>query len=182
MSGTPGPAEPRLAPLPAGEWDDFLARLVDATGGPDHALNIFTTLGRHAELFRRWVGFGGALLSGRIPARLRELAILRTSVLCDAGYEWAHHVDAARHAGVGEDELSALRGEPGAAPWDHEARVVLAAVEEMHETWTLGDGAWRDVVELLGDAGAIELVMLVGQYHLVALVLRTLGVQLERGA
>lgn len=178
----PPPSEPRLAPLPPGQWDEFLTRLVDASGGPDHALHVFTTLGRHPELFRRWIGFGGALLSGRLPARTRELAILRTSVHCRAEYEWIHHVDAARSAGVGEEELRALRGPLAGHDWDADTLTLLVAVDQMHETWMLDDDTWSAVHSLLGDAGAIELVMLVGQYHLVALTLRTLGVQPERGA
>ncbi len=32
-------------------------------------MHIFTTLGRaDPELFRRWLGFGGALLAGAFPA------------------------------------------------------------------------------------------------------------------
>jgi len=30
-------------------------------------MNIFTTLARQPELFRRWLGFGGELLDGRLP-------------------------------------------------------------------------------------------------------------------
>jgi alkylhydroperoxidase family enzyme len=185
MSGPelpPPPVAPRLTPLPKGEWDDFLTRLVDATGGPDHALNVFTTLGRHPELFRRWLGFGGTLLAGRLPARTRELAILRTSVHCRADYEWLHHVDAARTAGVTEEELVALRRPLDAHAWDGDTRTVLAAVDQMHTTWTLDDDTWVHLHALLDDASVIELVMLVGQYHLVALALRTLGVQPEHEA
>jgi AhpD family alkylhydroperoxidase len=178
----PPPSRPRLAPLPRDEWDDFLARLIEATGGPEHALNVFTTLGRHPELFRRWVTFGGTLLAGKLPPRTRELAILRTAVHCRADYEWDHHVDAARAAGVSEQELGALRAPLEAGPWDTDTRTVLAAVDEMHATLTLGDDSWAELHGLLGDACAIELVMLVGQYHLVALALRTLGVQPEAGA
>ncbi|MHB8681380.1 MAG: carboxymuconolactone decarboxylase family protein [Acidimicrobiales bacterium] len=171
--------QPRITPLPAEEWDDFLSRLVDATGGPEHALNIFTTLGRHPELFRRWVTFGGALLSGELPARTRELAILRTAVNCGADYEWAHHVGAARTAGVTDDELDALRRPLAAHDWPGDDATVLAAVDELHQTWELGDESFAAVHGLLGDRLTIELVMLVGQYHLVGLCLRTLRVQDE---
>lgn len=175
----PAPRQPRLAPLPEAEWDDFLRRLVDASGGPAHALHIFTTLGRHPELFRRWIGFGGALLGGLLPARTRELAILRTAVHCRAEYEWDHHVDAARAAGVTDDQLAALRRPLGEHDWDEPTSLLLHAVDQMHDIWMLDDDTWNRLHALLGDAQAIELVMLVGQYHLVALTLRTLGVQPE---
>lgn len=170
---------PRLAPLGQGEWDDFLSRLVDASGGPDHALNIFTTLGRHPELFRRWVAFGGTLLAGTLPGRARELAILRTAVRCGADYEWSHHAGTAGRLGVTDEELSALKEALDAHPWSEEDRALLAAVDEMHDTWALADATWAPVHERYGDSGAIELVMLVGQYHLVALALRVLRVEDE---
>lgn len=170
---------PRLAPLRQGEWDDFLSRLVDASGGPDHALNIFTTLGRHPELFRRWVSFGGTLLAGTLPGRQRELAILRTAVRCGAEYEWSHHAGTARRLGVEEGELAALRRALDAHPWSDDDLALLRAVDEMHDTWALSDATWGPVHDRFGDTGAIELVMLVGQYHLVALALRVLRVQDE---
>ena len=44
----------------------------------DWAINIFATLVRHPGLFRQWLPFGGKLLAGKLPARERELMILRT--------------------------------------------------------------------------------------------------------
>ncbi|HUY63778.1 MAG TPA: carboxymuconolactone decarboxylase family protein [Acidimicrobiales bacterium] len=171
---------PRLDPLAASEWDEFLARLAAATpGGPETTLNIFATLGRHRELFRRWIGFGGALLSGVLPPRTRELAILRTAANCRADYEWAHHVPMAGAAGVSALEIDALSRPLGDHHWDPADFDVLRAVDEMHQTLALTDGAWAAVHDHLGDDATIELIMLVGQYHLVALVLRTLGIEVE---
>lgn len=172
-------SDPRIAPLPQAEWDDFLTRLVGATGGPGRALNIFTTLGRHPELFRRWVTFGGALLSGELPARTRELAILRTAVNCGADYEWAHHVGAAESAGVTGAELEALRRPLDEHEWPGDDATVLRAVDELHASWELDDATWAALHDLLDDRRTIELVMLVGQYHLVGMCLRTLRIQDE---
>lgn len=175
----PGP--PRIEPLARRDWDDLQVLLADVAGGPEHALNIFTTLGRHPELFRAFVGFGGALLDGRLPGRVRELSILRTAALCGADYEWHHHARAAAQAGVAAEEVAALRLPLSDHPWPEEDLVVLRAVDEMHERWALDDDAWAAVHAVLGDAGAIELVMLVGQYHLVALTLRSLRIAVEDG-
>ena len=75
-------------------------------------MHIFATLGRaDPELFRRWLGFGGALLSGRLPGRLRELVILRTASRFGGRYEWAHHIEIGEAAGVTPAELAALGGD-----------------------------------------------------------------------
>jgi 4-carboxymuconolactone decarboxylase len=178
---TAGGEGPRIVPLAPGEWSEFLVRLIDAFGGPDHALNIFTTLGRHQQLFQPWITYGGSLLAGDLPGRVREMTILRTSVRCQADYEWSHHEQTALQAGVDADELAALRRPLGDHPWDADDVALLRAVDQMHDTWTLSDGNWKAVHELFGDVGAIELIMLVGQYHAVALALRSLRIEVEPG-
>jgi len=80
---------------------------------------------------------------------------------------------------VGDEELSALRLPLDGHPWSAEDLALLRAVDEMHDTWALSDATWEAVHERFGDDGAIELVMLVGQYHLVALALRVLRVEDE---
>ena len=89
-AGVPGP---RIAPLPRQEWDERLTRLLSsAPGGTEEPMHIFTTLARAPELFRRWTAFGGALLFGTLPGRVRELVILRTATRFGGTYEWAQHV------------------------------------------------------------------------------------------
>ena len=76
---TAGP--PRLEPVPSDQWDERLTRLLtSAPGGTEEPMHLFTTLAHQPELFRRWLGFGGALLAGRLPGRLRELVILRAAL------------------------------------------------------------------------------------------------------
>lgn len=83
--------EPRIPPLPESEWSELLRAVLSGTpGGTENPLNVFTTLARHPELFETWLRFGGTLLTrGRLPARERELAILRTAHNCQSPYEWA---------------------------------------------------------------------------------------------
>ena len=110
MTDSPRPSQPRIAPLPPDERDDttrdLLGRL--AIGGGE--LNIFATLVRHPALFRRWMAFGGELLmSGTIPARERELLILRTGSNCRTDYEWGQHVIIAKQAGVTDEEIERVQ-------------------------------------------------------------------------
>ena len=72
-------------------------------------MHIFATLARaDPELFRRWLGFGGALLAGSLPGRLRELVILRTAYRFDGRYEWAQHIEMGEAQGVTPAEMAAL--------------------------------------------------------------------------
>ena len=83
----------RIAPVPPVERTGQVRELLDTARvgtGPD--ANIFATLVRAPGLFRRWLPFGGKLLAGKLPARDRELLILRTGWNCRAEYEWAQHL------------------------------------------------------------------------------------------
>lgn len=179
MSG----GQPRIEPLPPERWDDRLRRVVESMpGGAERPMNIFTTLARHEDLFRTWIRFGGTLLQGgRLPARERELAILRTGHLCSSEYEWAQHVIIGRMAGLEDDEIEAVREDLGAREWSDGDRLVLEATDELHATSTLSDATWARLAERYDEHQLIELPMLVGHYHMVAFALNALRVQVEEG-
>ena len=73
---------PRIPPLPVDGRDPRTEELLAPLRRPDGTeLNIFATLARHPKLFKRWSAFGGMLLyGGMLPARERELLILRTGL------------------------------------------------------------------------------------------------------
>ena len=175
--------EPRIAPVDPAALDDDGRALLDLTRLPGvPASNIFATLIRHRGLFRRWLPFSGKLLAGRIPARERELVVLRTGWVCDAEYEWSQLVVLARQAGVSDAEVERVASGPDAPGWTPHEAALLRAVDELHATSDVSDRTWGQLAERYDDAQLIELVALVGQYHLVAFATNALRVQLEPGA
>jgi 4-carboxymuconolactone decarboxylase len=175
---------PRLPPLAAGEWDDVLTRVLEnSPGGTDEPMHIFTTLGRaDPALFRRWLGFGGALLAGTLPGRLRELVILRTADRFGGRYEWAQHIELAILAGVTPAEVAAI-SEGGAGidsvEWTPVERAALVAVDETADQGAVTDATWDGLAELLTESELIELLMLIGHYLMLTTVLRSLRIPLE---
>jgi len=149
--------------------------------GPDGTeLNIFATLARHPKLFKRWVGFGGVLLyGGNLSPRDRELLILRTAVHCQAHYEWGQHVAIAQAAGLSEDEIARVAVGPDAAGWSDDDAAVVRAADELHADARISDPTWAVLSARLDDTQLIEVCMVVGQYHLVAFTLNSLGVEGE---
>jgi alkylhydroperoxidase family enzyme len=139
-------------------------------------------LARQPDLFRRWIGFGGALLSGRRPGRLRELLILRTAFRFDGRYEWAHHIELATAQGITREELSALGGDLSLVGWDPFERAALTAVDETADLGAVTDGTWTVLAQRLDDGELVELVMLVAHYLMLSTVLRSLRVPLEPSA
>lgn len=180
-SRAPRPSEPRIPPLPEGERDDRARELLAGVGVTGPATNIFTTLVRHPGLFRRWLPFGGKVLAGKLPARDRELLILRTSWLCASEYEWGQHAPLGRQAGLSDDDLDRIAAGPDDPGWAPADAVLLRAADELHGDACIGDATWAALAERYDEAQLIEVPMLVGHYHLVAFALNSLGVQLEPG-
>jgi 4-carboxymuconolactone decarboxylase len=137
---------------------------------------------RHPELFRHFLPFGGHLLrDGRLPARVRELLILRTAYHTRAGYAWGRHVPLARDAGVTDEEIRRVGAGPDAQGWTPADAHLLRAADELHRDARLSAATWSALAADHDEAQLIEIAMLVGQYHMVAFFLNSAGTRLEPG-
>jgi alkylhydroperoxidase family enzyme len=177
----------RIAPLATEDRDERTAALLGSLrvpGAEDRDMNIFATLAHHPRLLKRWSAFGGVLLyRGELPARERELLILRTAWNCHADYEWGQHVRIGLDAGLTRDEVAAVTADAaGTDPaWSDVDAALLLAADELHADAHISDGTWAALAGRWSAAQLIEVCMVVGQYHLVAFTLNSLGVQREDG-
>jgi 4-carboxymuconolactone decarboxylase len=174
---------PRIPPLPREGRDPRTEELLEPLRRPDGTeLNIFATLAHHPKLLKRWSAFGGVLLyGGSLPARERELLILRAGYLCRAHYEWGQHVAIGRAAGLTDDEIARVPAGADAEGWSAEDAALLRAADELHRDSRISDATWAALAERWDEPQLIEICMVVGQYHLVAFTLNSLGVQREDG-
>jgi alkylhydroperoxidase family enzyme len=179
--GSPGP---RLAPLPPAEWtpevEEILGPLRRLMGG--RVLNIFGTLAHHPDLLRRWLVFGNHVLgTSTLPARERELAILRVGWLCRSEYEWGQHVLIARGVGIGDPEIARVAAGPDAAGWSPREAAVLRAADELWRDARIADSTWSELSSHFETRQLIDLVFTIGQYTLVSMALNSLGVERDAG-
>jgi alkylhydroperoxidase family enzyme len=185
MTGNPE-QPPRIPPLAENEGDPQVVEILNAlpagADGPVGEYNIFRTLARHPDLFRSWLGFGGYLLvGGKVPPRDRELMILRTAVRCRSSYEWGQHVRISERMGIEREAIDRVLESPDAAGWpDHEA-TLMRAVDQLHDDSRISDSTWEALAGEYDETQLIELTMLIGQYHMVAFALNSLGVELDEG-
>jgi len=171
------PTQPRLAPL---EDDQIDAEIREALG-PGADLNIFRTLAHHPKLLKRWLVFGNHVLAkSTLPARERELVILRTGWLCRAPYEWGQHVVIGRASGLGDDEIQRIAAGPNAG-WDARDRALLQTCDELHANSVVSDATWTALSAHYDTRQLLDIVFTIGQYTLVSMVLNTFGVQPEPG-
>lgn len=168
---------PRIPPLPAADLTDEQRELVGGFNLDGPAGNIFATLVRHPGLFRKWLPFGGKLLAGKLPARDREILILRTAYNCRTDYEFGQHVLIAKGAGLLDDDDVACITNGTADP------LLIRAADELHNTSTLSDEAWAQLAERYGNDEKVlmEIPFVVGHYHMVGFILNSLGVPREEG-
>ena len=173
---------PRLSPLPESEWTPEIRELLPRGLGKGRVLNIFTTLAHHPKLLKRWLVFGNhVLFKSSLSAREREMAILRTGKLCNSEYEWGQHVVIGRQIGLTEEEIRRIAQGPDAPGWtEHEANL-LRAVDELHRDYRISDATWSALSSRYDKQQLLDLVFAVGQYTMVSMALRTLGVELDEG-
>lgn len=170
----------RIAPLPETQWDEETRELMEQARRGDRILNIFRTLAHHPKLLKRWRVFGGHLLNkSSLPARERELLILRIAWLQRGEYEWGQHSQIGKDAGLTDAEILRITQGPEAADWDEFDATLLRAVDELHANARLSDAVWQALTARYHTQQMLDLLFTVGQYQMLALVLNSIGVQLE---
>ena len=166
---------PRIAPVPRTGNPDHVQELIDpVTTGP--TANVFLTFAHHPGLFRRWLPFAGKLLmGGKLPAREREMVVLRTARRCGSDYEWGQHVPMGRDAGLTDDEIRSLgRLDDGLDGWPDADRAVVQATDELLADHRLSAGTWDALAGRFDEEQLVELCVLAG-------LLNSVGVEREEG-
>lgn len=129
--------------------------------------NIFLTLGRNKGLLLGWVHFAGKMMpGGKIPNRDTEMIILRVARARECEYEILHHEIRAKKYGYDESAVPSARD-----------GVLLAATDELLATRNLSDETWASLRSELNEKQAIEFLMLVGHYDMLATTINTLRVE-----
>lgn len=116
-----------------------------------------------------------------LSARHREFVILVVAAEWRAGFEWTAHAPLAREAGVGEPVIEDLLKGGDLAGLDPDLAVLrdfaLALMQRHHVEQALFDAALR----LLGQAGLVELVGLIGYYGYISMTIKAFAVDAPGG-
>jgi alkylhydroperoxidase family enzyme len=149
-------------------------------GDRPKGLNVLGTLARHPALTRAYHTFNGhVLFASTLSVRQRELLVLRVASLRGSAYEWAQHVFLAHDAGIDDDEIARVvegPDEPGWAPLD---AAMVRAVDELLADAMIADDTWKALAAELDEQQLMDLVFTVGAYDLLAMALRSFGVELD---
>ncbi|MEO1062964.1 MAG: carboxymuconolactone decarboxylase family protein [Actinomycetota bacterium] len=178
-SSGPDRPPPRLDGV--AEVDDEVAELLaNALTHDGEPLNIFGVLAHHPKLLKRFNLMGGFLLNrGLVPAREREIVILRVGWNARAEYEFGQHTVIGREAGLSDTEIAAIAGR--AHEWSDDDRALLALADDLCARDCASDTTWAALRPRWSDAELVELVICAGFYRLVSGFLNTFGVPLDDG-
>ncbi len=173
---------PRIVPLTDADLTPEARAALGALPEYAQAFNIFRTQAHNPAALKAFLAWGNYVLSdaNSLPARERELAILRTGFLCKAGYEWAQHTVIGAQAGLTEAEIAAIKQGPDAPGWSALDAAIITACDELVRGHFITDATWAALAPL-GDTGRADLVYTVGQYTQVSMLLNSCGVQLDPG-
>ena len=98
-----------------------------------------------------------------------------------AQFVWWAHERFARRDGVGEEVIRAIKERRDPPAGDPAERAVHRFCRELIDTRRVSDATYKATVELLGEAGVVELVALLGYYSVVSMILNVFAVELPPG-
>ncbi len=179
------PSSPRLPLLqdvdPGSELGQLLGLTMARDGQP---LNIFAVLAHHPRLLKRFNLLGGLLINkGELPAREREIAILRVGWNARAEYEFGQHTLIGAEAGLTSEEISAIGSDEclEVHDWTDGDRDLIVMADELCADDCVSDLTFARLRQRWTEAELVELVMCVGFYRMVSGFLNTMGVPLDDG-
>ncbi len=176
-------SKPRITPIEPADWTDDQKTLLEPMAAQRPVINIFKTLARDPAALKAFLGWGSYVLSRKnaLPAREREIVVLRTGWLCRSGYEWTQHVPIGQRAGLTDDEIARIKVGARDDGWSAADRALLAAADELHDDHFIADPTWAALKAHFNDKQCMDLVFTVGQYTQVSMILNSFGVQLDPG-
>ena len=174
----------RLPPLDADTLTPEQQRVVaDITAGPrGEVRGPFVPLlhnPKAADAIQRMGAF--LRFDGTLPGDVREMVILIVARHWDAQYEWFAHHRIALDEGLDPEIAEAIRCNESPAFAKPVLERVHAFVTELHRDHVVSETTYAAVLEALGPAQTVELVVLCGHYNTIAMVLNGFAVEVPGG-
>ncbi len=173
---------PRIAPLDPPYAPDIATALAKwmPPGAAHDPLVLFRILHRNPELASRMRVLGAGLLAhGRLPVRDREIVIDRTCARAGCEYEWGVHAAAfGETAGLDPEQIRATVSGDG-APWPPKERLLLSAVDELHDSARVSPRTWDALAEHYDEPQLLELLVLAGWYRAISQLINSLEIANE---
>lgn len=164
----------RVALLPAEDprWSADLRHYRTSDGSP---IQLFAALTGSERALGDLRSATTACLTSPLPARFRELLILRICAGTGCWSEWRVHLDLfAGAADISGKDLDEICSGPG-PDRDPQDRLAIAVADAVLADPSLPLGTWRELCEAWGLEMALDSLMVAGQYLKVSWLANALG-------
>ncbi|MGO1166375.1 MAG: carboxymuconolactone decarboxylase family protein [Janibacter sp.] len=142
---------------------------------------IFTTLGRTKGLFTGWLHFAGRLMPfGSLQRRESEMVILTVATERQCEYEREHHRLLGKRAGLTTAEIEGILAGGVVESLSPRESVLRESAQTLVRTKDLDDEQWARLQRMTTEREAIELLLLVGHYDMLATTLMTLRLEPDK--
>ncbi|AHV94808.1 carboxymuconolactone decarboxylase family protein [Bordetella holmesii] len=170
----------RLAPVAPGSRPELAALEARIQAARGRISPLYQVLLNSAPICEGWEAMLSAVRNrNSLPARLRELVILRVAILNRAPYEFEAHVPHVLAAGVAPDTVQALRVHPAPAdiPGLHAGEAeALAYTDAMTRDIEVSDPVFEPLRGYFDEQGLLDLTATVAAYNMVSRLLVALRV------
>ena len=148
--------------------------------GKNRNANIFRMMAHSPSYFEQYCRLGGAIRhKGELDPIVRELAITRTGILCQAQYEVVAHKRIGRNVGVTDEQNAALEDWKSASCFNELQRAALAFTDEIVKLRHPTDATFNAIKTRLTPGALIELQLSVGFYIMTSKFLETFAIDLQ---
>lgn len=174
----------RIKPLEEKDWTPVERELLASIKAERGSVpNIYKTMARHPKMFTPRLTFGRYIQrESTLPARDREILICRIAWLSSVEYEWSAHTKIALENGLTKEDIERIAKGSGPGGWSPFDAALMRAAEELYTDIFISDETWNALAKRYNTHQLMDVVMTVGGYHMLAMALRSFGVQLEPGA
>ena len=148
--------------------------------GKNRNANIFRMMAHSPSYFEQYCRLGGAIRhKGELDPVVRELAITRTGILCEAPYEIVAHKRIGKNVGVSDEQNAALENWQSATCFDEVQRAALAFADEIVKLKKPTDTTFKAIAAKLTPAALVELQLSVGFYVMTSKFLETFEIDMQ---
>ena len=171
---------PRIAAIADSEMSDETRDIVNTirksagAGAAAEVPDYMRTMVKHPALFRAQMELGTVLFKGLIPARERELSVLRIGWAAGAPYEWGEHVKISQRYGVSREEIERVKQGSSAPGWSEHEAAVLRGTEELLSDFAVSDATYDVLAKTWSEAQLLEFPSMVGAYVVTAFIQNTI--------
>jgi len=140
-------------------------------------------MAHNPALLKSWENFRNHIvLKNALTPVQQEIAILRVAHNASAAYEWTHHVNRGKAAGLTDAQIEMCRAAPATWAAGSPDTYIMSAVDELMTAKSLSPASYAALNKVIGVEAILDLMAMIGMYITLAFIVKTFDVPMEEKA